>query len=339
MATLYVIGRDSFISLESEHIRVERLSSEEEKNKSTRRIPLFDIDRVVLVGRPAVSIAVLQELLRRGVAVSLFSRSGRYHGAFSPAKEGQVLLRIRQYERSCDMRWTLEAARLIVGAKIVNCRRVLQKLKSGIDRDCGEVDTALSELAAIGRRLERAVSSDELLGFEGAGGALYFRALRQFFPEEMPFGARTRRPPRDPVNALLSWVYTITLSEVKAAVIAAGLDPAIGCYHSTVDGRPSLALDLLEPLRPALCDLLTLRLVNLHILTVGDFEKSEDGAWRLTRDGMRKFFLQYEQRMQRAFRERGETQHTSFRMVIRRMAEDFRAALVDLESFRPFIMP
>lgn len=338
MATLYIIDNDSFLRLRSQHLEVLRTDSDSASECLVRRVPLFDIERVVLAGTSAVSLAGIRALLRRNIPVLILSRTGREIGSFLPAHDGDAGVRIKQYQRSLNPAWNLEMSRTVVGAKLANSRRVLQKLRPG-SQDPVAIEKAAAEIAAIGQRAARASSLEELLGYEGAAGATYFNAMRYCFPPQMPFNGRSRRPPADPVNALFSWTYTLTLSQVKAAVMAEGLDPCIGCFHSRAAGRPALALDLLEPLRPALCDLLVLRLVNLRILGPDDFYEDEAGGWRLTPEGMKKFFIQYEQRLQRSFKLRGEAVHTDFRRVMQQMAHSYRMALGDPRQFRVFLMP
>lgn len=193
-----------------------------------------------------------------------------------------------------------------------------------------------NSLQALIQKADEAPELDTLRGVEGYAAALYFKRLATFFPAAFPFTGRSRRPPRDAANALLSFAYTIVLSEVDAALRAAGFDPCLGFLHEISYGRPSLALDLLEPLRAPLCDLLVLRIFNHELLKPADFELNpEDGGTYLTRDGRKTFFIEYERSMTRRFSETKNAPHTDFRKVIRDQTENLMRAM-DGKTAGPF---
>ena len=218
---------------------------------------------------------------------------------------------------------------------------MLQKLSSDHKgkEQLDDIDAILIQLQKLRWKASKAKSLDSLRGYEGIGASLYFRGLSRFFPDTMPFTRRSRRPPRDAANALLSWTYTMVNVELKSALTVAGLDPCIGALHTVGYGRPSLALDLLEPLRPALCDLFVLRLAKLRIITEADFQKNEDeGGVTLRSEAMKKFFVHYEKRMQRPFKQAGTGRPTTFRQYVRDTALDYTKALRQGIAVKPFLM-
>ena len=281
-------------------------------------VPLLDIDRVVLIGRPSVTIPVLTTLMDTGIPCFFLTAHGRWRGALSPDRNLNAARRIRQYEQATDPQFSLRVARRLVIAKIANSRRVLQRLAANREiSDSPEHEAVCGELKHLLQRAGSTDSLDELRGIEGLAAARYFRRIGAFFPDTLPFRERSRRPPRDGANALLSWTYTILLGEVEGAIRAHGLDAAIGVLHADKLNTPSLALDLVEPLRPAIADLLVLSILNHAILRPEHFEVDiDDGGTYLTEEARKPFFVAYEQAMTRRFAMAKGSPHTDFRKVI-----------------------
>lgn len=318
MPTLYLNGWQTEAKLEGKHVAVTRLE-EGSETLAKMRVPLFDVEQVVLVGRTTLSTPLLHSFLRRGIALHVLSGRGQWLGGFQPPSNGTALRRLRQYELARDAAFALKLASRLVTAKIRNSRRVLQRLAANRDESAApeQVDVCNS-LQALIPRAEQAADLDILRGVEGLAAATYFRRLGTFFPADMPFQSRSRRPPRDAVNALLSFTYTLVLAEMDAAVRAANLEPGLGFLHEISYGRPSLSLDLIEPLRAPLCDLLVLQLVNHQMLKPADFEvRSDDGGTYLKPDSRKMYFVQYEKAMTRRFSPEKNQPHTDFRAVIR----------------------
>jgi len=342
MPTLYITGRRTHVSIDSKHLEIREFQAEERSLGPPRRVPLLDVERVVVVGCPVLSVQTLHRLALSQIPIFLLRSCGRVAGVIAPERDGDAYLRIEQYRRTEDAPWLLANARRIVGAKLLNARRVVQKLagdkRSAEERH--EIDATIARLRRIAAESARVVSVDELRGLEGAGAAAYYAGLRDFFPEQTPFLERNRRPPRDPANALLSLTYTMVTNELRAAVKAAGLDVCLGTLHAPEYGRPSLALDLVEAFRAPLCDLFVLRLLNLKVLQPDDFEKDEEtGGVVLRRGARKKYFIQYEQRMMRPFKLQGGGVHTCFRDLLREAVTDYVAALRGERPLEPFAMP
>ena len=340
MPTLYLNGFETDARLKNDCVEISRVDHERDDVR-TMSVPFFDIERVVVVGRADVTTPLLQRLAREGIPVHFMTGHGRWLGALYPNKNGHALRRLRQYDLARDGVFALSVACRAVEAKVRNCRRVLQRLAANRhmahEREQTEVCDSLQSLV---ERTGRARAVGTLRGLEGMAAALYFKRLHAFFPEDLPFNGRNRRPPKDAANALLSWTYTIALSEVDAAVRAAGFDPCLGFLHEISYGRPSLSLDLLEPLRAPLCDMLALRLLNHRILNPDHFEyHSDDGGTYLSKEARKQFFVAYERTMCRRFAPAKGAAHTDFRGVIREQVNAMLRAMEGRAGPAFFLMP
>ncbi len=293
MPSLYIARQELHVTLASKHVEVH--DEAHPVSRRLERVPIMHVDRMTIVGRPRVSMRIVERLLRENKPVHILSRQGGLIGSFTPARDADAVLRINQYRLVADP-WGLGVARALVAAKLRNSRRVLQKLAAGRVAQAERMALAadLDTLARLAGRAELAEDLATVRGYEGMGAAIYYERLRPFFAAGMPFTRRSRRPPADPANALLSWTYTIVMQEVRGAICAAGLDPCIGSLHAISYNRPALALDLMEPLRAPLCDLFILRLINLGMIRPADFQRDEEnGGCRMTRQALGIFFKEY----------------------------------------------
>jgi CRISPR-associated protein Cas1 len=317
MPSLIINGSGIEANVESERLILRR--SGEERPTRNLQVPLHDVERAVVIGHPQVSVRALQKLLRLGVSTAFITEHGSWMGTLHADNDKNAARRVLQYEMELDRSARLLTARSIVRAKIRNSRRVLQRLSSGrrslhSEKKHQDIQEDLNQYQL---KVSRAETFDELRGYEGVAAARYFEQFAGFFPEEFPFNGRNRRPPHDPANALLSFAYTILLSRIEAALRSHGLDPCLGFLHETAHGTPSLALDLLEPLRAPVCDLLALNLLNHSRLRKEHFSKnSEDGGIYLNAGGRQVFFEGFESSMERKFAPVPGAPHTDFHAVI-----------------------
>ncbi len=340
MPTLYLNGHDTEAHLTGDALEIVRPDVEKDDILSIK-IPLFDIDRIVTLGRPRVTFPVLQKLAYNGIPVHMLTSHGRWVGTFHPETNNNGLRRLRQYELAKDADFAITIARPLIQAKIRNSRRVLQRLAAnrGLSQDEAQAE-ANDRLTRLIERTETTDTVDELRGIEGMAAALYFKRLSVFFPDNIPFNGRNRRPPRDPANALLSWTYAIVQAEIDGALRASGLDPCFGHLHQLNYGRPSLSLDLLEPLRAPLCDLTVVALFTHRIRTENDFEfHTEDGGIYLAKGARKKFFREYERTMLRRFSKAKGEPHTDFRNVIKEQVNTLLKAMETNKNPEFFIMP
>jgi CRISPR-associated endonuclease Cas1/CRISPR-associated protein Cas4 len=264
-----------------------------------RTIPIDDISELVVVGPVSLSTPAVQELSRRDIPIAWMS-SGFWLNATTGGKGPRsAAARQAQYSFAGDVARSRAFARELVAAKLRNQRTILRRNWRGED---AEREERLSALKSVIERIDRATETSELLGLEGEGAAIYFRGFPRLltpaaasFPE-FDFTRRSRRPPADPVNACLSLVYAILTRTVATTLEIAGLDPWKGLYHVERPGRPSLALDLMEPMRPILADSAVLTAINNGELTPDDFIVSGQGC-ALKPPGRRKLISAYERRL------------------------------------------
>jgi CRISPR-associated protein Cas1 len=312
-AVLYLQEPGSRVGKRSAHLVVSKDSAE------LNRVPLAMVRQVVVFGNVQVSTQALETLASNNVPVMYLTGYGRFVGAFMPAPTKNINLRQDQYRRFSDPAEALSLAKEVVRAKLTNQRALLMRSlrsrspasateeeASGVCEHPGETATRGSEepaardMAELLVRLDRVKEVESLLGLEGQGASLYFGEFSRFLKAQPPgrgfdFQSRNRRPPRDPINALLSFAYALLCKDCFSALCTVGFDPYCGFYHVGRHGRPSLALDLMEEFRAVIADSVVLTLVNNRVVTPEDF-LTWRAACQLTESGRKKFFQAYEQR-------------------------------------------
>lgn len=294
--TLYVTTEGASLRKDGENLVAEV------EGQERARVPLHMLGSVVVFGAILLTPALIQACAAGGIAVVLLDRAGRFQARIEGPVTGNVLLRRAQYRASEEPD---EIVRSIVLGKIANQRAVLMR---GLRDHGGElaesrraaVANAIERLERILRRANLASEGiDALRGDEGEAANVYFAVFDDLIraaDPEMRFKGRSRRPPLDAVNALLSFLYTLLTHDCRSAAEGVGLDPAVGFLHRDRPGRPSLALDLMEELRPVLADRLALSLINRRQLGPRDFEPRDGGAVLLTDDGRRTVLTAWQER-------------------------------------------
>lgn len=294
MGTLVINRKSLSVKLESEHLVVH-----DHVDGSVRQVPLVNVDRLIVCGEPAITFPVLAELMDRGIPCSFLKGSGQWRGLMDGDGGFHADRRMGQYERLHDAQFCLDMARRVVCDKLACCRRTLQRLFANRRMSPME-DWHFRRLSVLAGAVSSARNIDELRGLEGMAAVAYFGALAQFFPADCPFVARSRRPPRNAANALLSFLYTLLAGEFVAAVRTHGLDVAAGFFHRGHDRSPALALDLMEPCRPALADRLALDLLNHRRIRPDEhFEVDEAGGVFLNAEGRQIVFRAFDGEMRR----------------------------------------
>lgn len=234
-----------------------------------KRVRAGELDQVLLLGRVELTSGAIGLLLRRGIDVVWLTQNGVFRGRLAGRQTKNVLLRLAQYRRTADAEFCLATARAVVASKVRHQRQLLLRAQRRL-RDA-DLAVVLGQLRGLAERTAAAGSLDTLRGLEGQGAHLYFGQFRKLLRnEQFSFGGRSRRPPRDEINALLSFGYAVLGSLLESEVYRSGLDPLLGFFHQPAYGRPSLMLDLLEEFRP-LVDTLVLRVVNRRQLGAADF--------------------------------------------------------------------
>jgi len=254
---------------------------------------------VVLMGIVYVTTPCLQALMAADIPVSWHSYGGWFHGHSIGNGHKNVELRSAQFRASFDTRQCLHIARGVVAAKIANCRTQLRRNWKGDDKP----ERALHDLKRIAQHATRAESLDSLLGIEGNAAAIYFAHFNNLLsaqadggPPAFNFATRNRRPPTDPVNAMLSLAYSLLTRTFTVTLQAVGFDPFRGFYHQPRYGRPALALDLMEPFRPLIADSTVLQAINNGEVKLADFV-SVAGSVNLAPDGRKRFIAAFERRL------------------------------------------
>ena len=297
--TLYVQTQGTYLRLEGETLRVEV------EQELKLQIPLHHLGALVVFGNVLLSPFLLKRCAEDGRAVVWLSRGGRFVGRLAGPVSGNVLLRQAQHEALADSARTADVARAVVVGKIRAQRAVLARAAREADEHEAEIRTAIEKLDRALAGARDASSVDAVRGEEGQAAAVYFDVFpRLLRAPDMPFEGRSRRPPRDAVNALLSFLYTLVRGDCTAALESVGLDPQVGFLHVLRPGRPALALDLMEEFRPAVADRLALALVNRRQLTPAHFEPRPGGAVYLSEEGRRVLLTAYQERKQKPRRHR-----------------------------------
>jgi CRISP-associated protein Cas1 len=292
-AVLYVNEPGSSVGKKSEHLIVKKDGQE------LSRVPMHAVRQVVIFGNVQVSTQALQTLIENEIPVMYLTGHGKFIGGFTPPPAKNVGLREAQYKQFAQPMECLKLAKAIVRAKLSNQRTLLMRNLRG-DSGRGSDELAAQGISDILFKLDDAPSLESVLGLEGSGAMLYFGQFGRFLKQQpterqFDFTTRNRRPPRDPVNALLSFAYAMLTKDCFAAVNTVGFDPYKGFFHVNRHGKPSLALDLMEEFRPIIADSVVLTLINNEMLTPADFLTWRD-ACQLTECGRKSFFQAYEQR-------------------------------------------
>ena len=267
------------------------------------RVPLHHLQSVVCLGRVGLSSPLMHKLADEAIALVLMDDQGRFKARLEGAVSGNVLLRHAQHQRAGDGTFALNLARACVAGKIKNARQVLLRgARDGKDpADSTALTRIAQNLAASLRALPDANTLDMLRGLEGEAAKQYFSAqpmlVRADQRQHFSMDGRTRRPPRDRYNALLSFLYAMWMNDCRSALEAAGLDPQVGFLHAMRPGRAALALDLMEEFRP-FADRLALTLVNRGQITSGDFNLHEGGAVSLKPDARKAVVIAFQERKQ-----------------------------------------
>lgn len=364
MPTLYLTEEYALVRRDSEDCLLVEIPQKRGKDGSKslparkEHIPLIKIDQVVVLGEVTLTASAMHLLLERNVEITFLSHYGQFRGRLSPPFSKNGILRLAQYRAHHDMTKRCELARKFVIGKLSNQRQRLQRYNR-IHHDA-EVNQAIKQmnellnnlttlrihqsspmkLLATGDHRAQGTVMDTILGMEGAGSAAYFRCFGKLLsdPKRWPFSGRVKRPPTDPVNALLSFGYSLLTNKVASAVQVVGFDHFVGYLHSVFHGRPALALDLMEEFRPVIVDSVVLNLLNNRMLIPNDFV-IELGAYRLKDERRKVFFTKFEERLNE------EINHPAFgyKVTYRRCIELQGRLLAkcvtgEIEEYPPFLV-
>ncbi|MGB9623767.1 MAG: type I-C CRISPR-associated endonuclease Cas1c [Phycisphaerae bacterium] len=299
--TLYVTTQGAYLHHDHEVLKVEI-------EKQTRlAVPIHHLESVALFGHVMVSPGALRKCADAGIATTFLSEHGRLLARVDAPQSGNVLLRREQFRQADRPQACLAVARNCIAGKIQNARALLQRSarESDDEHDRKALDEAAASLAHSLAALPGADSIDSLRGHEGSAASAYFDVFNAMIRQQRAdfrMNGRSRRPPLDRVNALLSFAYSMLLHDCVAALTAAGLDPSVGFLHTDRPGRPALALDLMEEFRPLIADRLVLALINRRQVGPDDFEQRTGGAVIMNDAARKKVIAAYQQRKQEPVR-------------------------------------
>lgn len=296
--TLYVMTPNAYAHLENATVRID---VEREKRL---RVPLHHVGALVTFGNVMVSPALMHRLADEGKSLVLLDDTGRFKARLEGPVSGNILLRQAQHRQAGDAAFTLEFARAVVAGKLKNSRSVIMRgaRETGDEDEAQTLGRTADNLAASLRSAKDAPDLDALRGVEGEAARGYFSALNLIVKPQVradfQLDGRTRRPPLDRFNALLSFLYAMLMNDCRSALESVGLDPQLGFLHAVRPGRAALALDLQEEFRAVSADRLALTLINRGQVTVDDFDLREGGAVMLNDKGRRKVVTAWQERKQ-----------------------------------------
>lgn len=295
--TLYVQTPEAQVRLDHDALVIEI------EKQPPMRVPLLHLHGVVLFDRARITGSALRRCAAEGCSVSFLDYRGRFGGRFVGPTSGNVLLRVAQHDALRDAGRTAEIARRLVGAKVRTSRAVLMKAARDLHSEDGaaRVRSCAARIRGVLEQLETVGSLDEIRGIEGEAAREYFSAFGTLIAvpkKDFAFTVRTRRPPRDRVNAMLSFAYALLMGECVSALETVGLDPQVGYLHALRPGRPALALDLMEEYRAGWGDRLVLTLINRRQIRPEHFEAHDEmgGSVQLTEDGRRTLITAFRDR-------------------------------------------
>lgn len=335
--TLFVTTQGAYLSKEGETVVVKV------QNEVRLRLPVHTIGGIVCFGNVLCSPFLLGFCAENDVAVSFLTEHGRFLARVQGPVSGNVLLRRSQYRKADDGKSSAAITKCILTGKLANCRTVLQRAvrDHGEKIDARAIGEASSRLSGCLERLGSTEDLDAMRGIEGNAAGLYFSVFNELITtqkEDFTFEERNRRPPLDNVNSLLSFVYTLTMHDIRSALECVGLDPAVGFLHRDRPGRPGLALDLMEEFRPFLADRLVLSLINLKKVRQDGFRKTESGAVVMSDETRKEVLVSYQNRKQEEIMHPFLGEKVRLGMIFHIQALLFsRSIRGDLDAYPPFI--
>lgn len=293
--TLYITSEDSYLSLDGENIVVF------EQAQEIGRVPLHNLEAIVSFGYRGASPALMGGCADRNISLCFLTPQGKFLARVTGRVKGNVILRKQQYEISNDPVVSLGIAKNCILGKVYNSRWVLERATRdhSLQVDVDQVKRASGFLKSSLESIVTCTDMAQLRGYEGEAASVYFGVFNQLIlqqKKDFVFSGRNKRPPLDNVNAMLSFVYTLLTGMVASALETVGLDPYVGFMHTDRPGRVSLALDLIEELRPVLADRFVLTLINRKIVTGKDFTRKEDGAVLMSEKARKNLLIEWQNR-------------------------------------------
>ncbi len=335
--TLYVTSPDAYLSLDGETVSLLR------EDEPPFRVPLHNLEAIVTFGHTGASPALMEACAKRGIALSFLSAYGQFRADIAGETRGNVLLRRTQYRVADDEARSLAVARNILVGKLHNSRWVIERATRDYPQrlDTPRLKAAARRIADTIPHIQAAQTHGALMGLEGEAASQYFGVFDDLILQDKQhfyFRERSRRPPLDNVNALLSFLYTMLSLDTAAAASAVGLDPFVGVLHKDRPGRRSLALDLMEEMRAPLADRFVLSLINRRQIDAASFVRQENGAVYLRNEARKTVLTAWQERKRETIlhpflKEKIEWGLVPYAQALL-LARFFRG---DLEAYPPFL--
>lgn len=291
MVSLYLTEEGSHLTLKDNRIVIKKSS------ETLKEVSLEKVDNIVLIGNISITSPLSIELLEREIPVNWLSSTGKFYGRLEPTTRVNIARQREQFRCSDDNAFSLELAKTFIIGKVKNCQVVLRRYNRNFEYE--DVQENIEELKRYTIKISEAETIEQLLGYEGNSAKLYFNSLGKMVRDEFKFDKRTRRPPKDKFNCLLSLGYTLLLYEIYTAIINKGLHPYCSFLHKIRNGHPALASDLIEEWRPTIVDSLVMNLVQTKIITPEHFLPQDEntGGVFLTKEGLKIFIKKFEDRL------------------------------------------
>lgn len=337
--TLYITTPNAYVRLEGETLCIEV------EGEKKAQIPLHHLSSLVCFGDVILTPASMHRCAADGRSIVYLDRNGMFRARVEGPVSGNILLRLAQHKAAYDLRTQIDIARSFLAGKLKNCRQVLLRAarESISSFEQAKLDATSRLIATHIKKLLSSQELESLRGYEGDAAKNYFQALNFVIKQDKREGfeltERSRRPPLDAINALLSFLYSILLNDCRSAIEGVGLDPQLGFLHSVRPGRAALALDLMEELRPVLADRAAITLINLGQISLTDFDHRPGGAVYLNDKGRKTVLAHYQTRKQDEILhpllakrvQLGLIPHVQARLLARRIRGD-------IEHYIPFLI-
>lgn len=343
MSTLYVVEQGAVIKRRGERVIVTKVQRGDKGKGGAEKLadlPLLKLEQVVIMGNVSLTTPVMALLMERGIDVVFLTVHGKYRGRLAGRGSGFGALRMHQYRAVTNERVALRMAKQLVRGKLLNQRTLLARFYA--QERSPEMAEAIARIDELGKRIARKQAHNALRGIEGRGAAVFFKGLRALISTEWGFEHRARRPPPDPVNALLSLGYTLLGNVMYAAVAVTGLDPYLGFLHVERYNRPGLMLDLLEEFRPAVVDWVVLRVVREGLLQQDDFiyATTVDAPLpvRLKEEARKRYIAEIEHRLNTPVFYSRTQEHATWRRCMELQARQVAQCVQSLADYQPLLL-
>lgn len=333
MPTLYITRENGALSQKGD-----ALLWRPEHGAPCETLPSSQISDVIVLGQGNITTQALHLLMDAQIPVHYLTSNGRYKGSLITGHERGFAIRRLHYQYVSDPELCLKIAKSIIAGKLLNQRNTLLRYYYRRCKPHKLLAEACDELKSLIRSLFICKSIEQVRGVEGTAARCYFRAFATIIQPPWRFAERNRRPPKDPVNAMLSFGYTLLLSRVVSAILIAGLDPCVGFVHPEYRGRPALALDLMEEFRSPVVDRLVINICGHQSIVPGDFQVQPDKGVAMSKEAGRRFLRSYAERLRTAVTSQNTGYQTSIEKHINIQSALFLRSLRTATDYLPFVM-